>query len=383
MSDGSEARSSIESGALATIDLSALRANAQEARRLAAGREVIAVVKADAYGHGAVAAARAVLEAGCGRLAVFTLEEAVQLREAGLRAPILVLGGVVSRDEAERAVALRLTVTLHHGESLALAAAAARGGQERLRVHVEVDTGMRRMGVPPEEAGAFLAEVERRDALELEGVFTHFACADDPDLTDCLNQIERFREVLAQARHLGVRPALVHAENSASLMAGAKLREALPEANAVRPGLMLYGARPAPHLAGELRPVMTLRAHVTCLRRLTAGDSVGYGATFRAASPGTRVATLPLGYADGIPWSAGNRGCVWLAGARRRIVGRVSMDSIVVDVGDAPVAVGDEAVIFGNAAEGGISVEEAAENAGTISYDLLVRVGNRVPRKAG
>jgi alanine racemase len=146
---------------------------------------------------------------------------------------------------------------------------------------------------------------------------------------------------------------------------------------------MLYGVRPAPHLAGELRPVMTLRARVACLRWVAAGQSVGYGATFRAASPGTRVATLPLGYADGIPWSAGNRGCVWLAGARRRVVGRVSMDSIVVDVGDAPVAVGDEAVIFGNASEGGVSVEEAAENAGTISYELMVRVGNRVSREVG
>ena len=366
---------------MAIIDLSAVRANAQEARRLAAGRQVIAVVKADAYGHGAVAVARVLLDAGCERLAVVSVQEAAELRQGGIDAPILLLWGVRSRAEAEAAVTLRLTPVLHHGESLALSAAAAAAASARLPVHVEVDTGMRRMGVPPEEASSFLAEVAGREALELEGVFTHFACADAPDLSHCRTQAAQFREVLAGARRLGVKPALVHAANSAALMAGEPLSEALPEANAVRPGLMLYGVRPAPHLAAELRPAMTLRAPVVCLRRVSGGESVGYGATFRAGSPGTRVATLPLGYADGISWSAGNRGRVWLAGARRPIVGRVSMDSITVDVGDARVSVGDEAVVFGNPDEGGLSAEEAAEDAATIAYELLVRVGRRVPRE--
>jgi alanine racemase len=367
---------------VASIDVSALRANAREVRRLAGGRQVIAVVKADAYGHGAAAVAGALLDAGgCERLAVVSVQEAAELREAGIDAPILVLWGVRGRDEAEAAVALRLIPVLHHGESLALAAAAATAAGERLRVQVEVDTGMRRMGVPPEEAAAFLAEVAGREGLALEGVFTHFACADDPDLSHCLTQVARFREVLAGARRLGVKPALIHAANSAALMAGESVSEALPEANAVRPGLMLYGVRPAPQLAGELRPVMTLRAPVVCLRRVSAGQSVGYGATFRALSSGTWVATLPLGYADGIPWSAGNRGRVWLAGARRSIAGRVSMDAITVDVGDARVSVGDEAVIFGNPDEGGLSAEEAAADAATIAYELLVRVGKRVPRE--
>jgi len=246
--------------------------------------------------------------------------------------------------------------------------------------------------VPADGAAKFLRDVGDREELELEGVFTHFACADEPDLSVSLRQIARFREVLEQAEALGVAPPVVHAANSAALMAGASLGDALPEATAVRPGLMLYGARPAPHLEGGLQPVMTLRATVLAVRAVAAGDTVGYGGSYAAPAGGTRVATLSLGYADGVPRSAGGRGHVWLAGRRRPIVGRVSMDSIGVDVGQAPdVTVGDRAVVFGavdarteiGAGDGGhhgVPVEEAAEAAGTLAYELLVRVGNRVPR---
>ena len=285
-------------------------------------------------------------------------------------------------------VSLGLTPVLHHRESLRLAAAAARRAGTRLPVHVELDTGMRRMGVPADEAASFLAAVAEEPALELAGAFTHLACADEPNPAFSLEQLARFRSLLRAAREQGVQPGVVHAANSAGLLAGKVLSDALPEATAVRPGLMLYGARPAAHLetreTGEtdgsgLRPVMTLRARVVHLREIAAGESVGYGATFRAARR-TRLATLPLGYEDGIACAAGNRGGVWLRGARRPIVGRISMDYVSVDVGDAPVQLGDPAVFFGRGEDGGIPVEEAAREANTIPYELLVRVGRRVPR---
>jgi alanine racemase len=378
----------------ALIDLDALRSNARLAATLAGGggragatgeRQVIAVVKADAYGHGAVAVSRSLVAEGVGRLAVLTVGEGVALRDAGLDVPILVLAGARDDAEAEEAVGRALTTVLHHDESVSRVATAARASGAPAVVHVEVDTGMHRMGVPPGVAPEFLARVAERSELALEGVFTHLARADEPDLVPSLGQIARFREVLARAKVLGVEPPLVHVDNSASLMVGAALADALPEANAVRPGLMLYGARPAAHLEGELRPVMTLRATVLALREVSAGAAVGYGATFEAPAGGTRVATLSVGYADGVARSLGNSGEVWLAGARRPIVGRVSMDSITVDVGrSADVSLGDAAIVFGcepaSGGTGGLPVEDAAAAAGTLSYELLTRVGRRVPR---
>lgn len=370
----------------ATIDLSALRANFALARELAGRREVIGVVKADGYGHGAATVAACLVSAGCPRLAVLTVPEGEALREAGIHAPILVLAGIRDDEEARAAVSLGLTPALHDPEGVARleSAAAAAGGS--VPVHVEVDTGMHRMGVASEDALPLLSQVDASELLRLEGVFTHFARADDPDLAPSLKQIERFREVLRAARAHGIEPPLVHADNSPALMCGKRLSEALPEATAVRPGLMLYGVRPAPHLEGKLRPVMTLRATVLAVRDVAPGGGVGYGATWRAPASGTRVATLSLGYADGIPWTRANRGHVWLGGARRPIVGRVSMDSITVDLGlDSRVSVGDEAVLFGALAGGPetpslLPVEEVASEAGTLHYELLVRVGARVPR---
>jgi alanine racemase len=366
----------------ATIDLAALRANVAEARRLAGGHDLIAVVKADGYGHGAVRVARAALEAGCPRLAVLSVAEAAELREAAVAAPILVLGGVHDAREAESALALRVTPVLHERGALRQLADAARRTGSRGRVQVEVDTGMRRMGVAPGTAVSFLEEVSREPFLELEGVFTHFAQADELDLEPTLAQLARFRQVLREAKRAGVEPPLIHAANSAGLLAGRLLREALPEATAVRPGLMLYGARPGDSLPSgvSLQPVMHLRNRVVQIQAVDRGEAVGYGATFRAPAP-TRVATLAVGYADGVACASGNRGAVWLAGASRPIVGRVSMDYIGVDIGADPVKIGDEAVVFGRGADGGVPVEQAAAAAGTISYELLVRVGQRVPRE--
>jgi len=367
----------IERPTLAAVHLDAVRANFAEARRRAEGRIVIAVVKADAYGHGATAVARRLAEAGCEQLAVLTVEEGCELREAGLALPILVLGGV--HGDCELALERGLTLVLHHAGHLERVAKLARRRGERVAVQVEVDTGMRRMGVPPDEAEALLAGVAAEPSLRLEGIYTHLARADEPELEPSLEQLAAFRRVLAAARARGIAPPLVHFANSPGLLVGRQLFEALPEANAVRPGLMLYGVLPAPHLEAELRPAMTLRTRVAHVRRLREGDAVGYAAVFRAQQP-TRVATLPLGYADGVPIAASNRGSVMIDGRRHPIVGRVSMDFVTVDVGDAPVEIGDAAILFGAGAAGRLPVEEAAEAARTISYELLVRVGTRVPR---
>ena len=361
----------------ATVHLGAIRANYAEACRRAGTRSVIAVVKADAYGHGAGPVARALVDAGCPRLAVATVAEGLELRSAGIAVPILVLGGV--GDGAPYALRARLTPVVHH-----------RGHVERLRklaspevplaVHVEVDTGMRRMGAPPDEAVGVLAAVAAEPALALEGVFTHFARADEPDPGPTLEQAALFRDVLARARERGAAAArLVHCANSAALCLGRVLDAALPEANAVRPGVLLYGVPPTPRLAPALRPAMTLRTRIAHLRAVRPGEAVGYSALWRA-SRATRIATLPIGYADGVPISASGRGAALIRGRRHLFSGRVSMDFVTVDVGDAPVEIGDEAILFGAAEQGALPVEEAAAAAGTIAYELLVRVGARVRR---
>ena len=382
---------SMEEGGVreATIDLGALRANAALALGLAEGREVIAVVKADAYGHGAVAVARSLVEGGCRRLAVVSVEEAVELRDAGLSAPdILVLAGLHSRAEAEEAGGRRLTPVVHGDEGLSLVAEAGRSLGAPISVEAEVDTGMIRMGVAPEGAVDFLVRVVGTDGVDLAGVFTHFSRADEVDLKPCFEQLAVFRGILDSARGLGVEPRSVHVANSAGLLAGKPILDALPEVTAVRPGLMLYGVSPAPQFeAVPLQPVMCLQARVVRLQDVIPGQPVGYGGTFRARNK-TRIATLPLGYADGVPCAAAGRGWVWLGGKRHPIAGRVSMDYLGVDVGwqDDPqrVRLGDRAVIFGNGKReaAGISVEEVAAWAETIPYEPLVRVGRRVPRRA-
>lgn len=361
--------------AVARIDHDALRANFAEAQTHAGGCRVIAVVKADAYGHGAVPVARTLLAAGCEQLAVVGLDEAIVVREAGVDASLLVLGGLEGAEAAQAAVLHGCEVVVHHPSQVdELAAVGARVG-----VHVEVDSGMHRMGVPAVEAGALVRRVAEADTLELAGLMTHLARADEADLAPSIAQLEQFRRVVEHVRAEGAEPRWLHVGNSAGLLAGEALRTVCPGVNAVRPGLMLYGARPGAHLPGNLQPVMTLTARVAQVRAVSAGGAVGYGAEWRA-DRATHVATVACGYADGVPLSAGNRGSVRIGGARFPIVGRVSMDFIGVDVGNAPIAIGDEVLLFGALADGALPVEEAAEAAGTHAYELLTRVGARVPR---
>jgi alanine racemase len=362
----------------ATIDLQAIAANYNEARRLGCGRNVIAVVKADGYGHGAVPVARRLVSAGCAHLAVVTVAEAAELRAAAIDCAILVLGGVHDAAEAADVLELAVTPVIQHSGHIGLLSQAAREHRAPLPVQIEVDTGMRRMGLAAEDAPALLERIARESALELEGVYTHLACADEEDLGPSLNQLRLFSEVLSAVRARGTDPGQVHVANSAGLLATSELAAAMPaRVNAVRPGLMLYGVHPAAHLRDRaaLAPAMTLRSRVSNVRHIRSGDAVGYGGAFRATRRG-RIATVPIGYADGIPWSLGDRGSVLLRGSRAPIAGRISMDFVTLFVGDDPVEIGDPVVLFGE----GLPVEEVAETAGTIPYELLVGIGRRVPR---
>ncbi|HVH04418.1 MAG TPA: alanine racemase [Myxococcota bacterium] len=379
MSAQSPVAAALAARAEALVDLAALRANLAELRRLAGGREVIAVVKADAYGHGAPAVARALEADGVTRLAVMSAGEAAELRTAGVRASILLLGGLERPEDAAAIAELDATAVVQHLDQIApLAAAGARRGTP-IAVQVEVDTGMSRMGIPAGEAIAALERIAAQGGLRLDGVYTHPARADETELGSVREQLARFARVLGEARARGIATGLVHVANSAALLAAGDLAAALPpEVNAVRPGIALYGVRSAAHFATPLRPVMTLRGRVVNVRRVAAGDPVGYGGTWRAARA-TSVATVALGYADGVPWSLGGSGGEMGLGSRRvPIVGRISMDLTTLDAGGAPVALGDTAVAFG---DGGPTVEEMAARAGTIPWEILVRVGRRVGRR--
>jgi alanine racemase len=375
----------------AWIDREAVRHNARRAIKCAQGRAVIGVVKADGYGHGAEDTARALLAEGVSRLAVVSVAEGAELRRAGLMAPVLLLGGLEDRASAEHALKWGLTPVVHDQRGFELARSLGRSASP-LAVEVEVDTGMHRMGVPVQQAVALLERIANARQLQLTGLFTHLACADDPDARASRDQIAEFvkiRDKLHAPAAGGASSTLeTHVANSAGLLRLPEL-ETEPSGlvtSAVRPGLMLYGVSPFAERSAEsldLDPAMTLAARVVALREVAKGQGVGYGADWRAARD-TRIATLPLGYADGLPRSLAGRGEVFLAGAMRPIVGRVSMDYVTVEVGEASVEIGQVATIFGRTAEGTrVPIEDLARAAGTIGYEILGGVGQRVPRVVG
>jgi len=359
----------------AEIDLQALTHNVAEVRgRLRAGTGLVAVVKANAYGHGAVPVAGAALRAGADWLAVATLAEAAELRAAGVDAPILLLGPVPAGAEAE-AIGLGLRLGVYEPEALARIAAAVSSSPARL--HLKVDTGMARLGCSPGEAMILARRIEQSPGLELEGLWTHLAEADDPASARTQQQLQAFLAVVNDLASAGIRPPVLHAANSA-----AALQFPATQLVLVRCGLPLYGYSPtlAPVAGVTLRPVLSWKARVVAVHDLGPGDRVGYGGAY-AAPRAVRTATVTTGYADGYPRALSNRGELLLQGRRVKVVGRISMDFITVDASDLPdAAVGDEAVIIG--AQGGeqITADDLARSLDTISWEVLARVGPRVER---
>ncbi len=374
---GEAAQSEARGRAWAEIDLGALARNYRAIRARAMGKRVIAVVKANGYGHGAVLVARALVAAGCDAFAVISVEEAAELRAAGIAAPVLVLGGVQSPADADAALSLDVEPVVSRVEALDwLEAAAARAGRG-CRFQVELDTGMGRLGVLPDDLTAFFARVERAKSARLSGVMSHLACADDAASPETGRQRKLFGELAARVRALGFAPDWIHMDNSAGVARGTT-----DGCNAIRPGIALYGVDPTLEGGHAGEPVMSLCARVVHAKTVAAGTPIGYAGEFRAAER-TRILTLAIGYADGLPRAAGGRVAVGVRGRRAPLVGRVSCDLATVAVPpDDPSAPGDVALVFGRRDGLDVPVEDLARAVGTISYEVLARIGPRVPRLA-
>jgi alanine racemase len=359
------------------IDLDALRHNFHQAR-LKAGkdRKLLAVVKADAYGHGTVQVATALQNAGADMFGVAIVEEGLELRQAGIMLPILVLGGIYPGQE-EDLFRYNLVPCLF---DLASARRVNRLAEETGRIcpfHLKLDTGMSRVGFRPEELPQVLPELAAMRSLSLDGVISHLALADELQHPFTDEQVNRFRTALALILEAGFRPTHTHISNSAALFS-----RDLPECNMVRPGIILYGGLPADSFADrlDLRPVMSFRTSVAQVKKIPAGTGVSYGHRFVAAKE-TVLATIPVGYADGFSRQLSNRGEVLIRGRRAKIAGTVCMDWTLVDVTDIPgVAVGDRVTLLGRDNGNVISAEEWAAHVGSISYEVFCQVSKRVPR---
>jgi alanine racemase len=374
----------------AEIDCAAMRRNYGRLRKLAGRRKVMAVVKADAYGHGAAVSAKLFDQCGADWFGVATVEEAIELRSAGIRKPILLLGGLYMSDPAAL-IEHQLTPSVSSTARLDTYAGCARRYGKPIDFHLKIDTGMGRLGMPAELLESFAAHLRELNrearsawrALRLTGFFTHLASAEDMVATQTDEQLTLFKQALTRLRALGVRPEWIHVSNSAALLRGARIAE-----NLVRIGALLYGyclplviapgARVQPLPVFE--PVLSFKTRVVFLKDQPVGAPLGYGASYYTRRP-SRIATLPVGYADGLNRALSNRGRMLVRGRYARIVGNISMDLTLIDVTDIPhVSVGDEVTMIGKAGSCSITAAEVARELGTIPYEILCSIGKRVPR---
>ena len=364
----------IDRSAWAEVDLGAIASNASVLAELASPALLCAVVKADGYGHGAVTVARTALDAGATWLAVALTSEGAQLRDAGISAPILLLSEPPV-DEHRDVVHFGLTPTVYTEEGIdSLARAATRP----LKVHLKIDTDMHRVGVAPGGAVVMAKSIASRKELVLAGVWTHCAVADEPGHAATAQQRERFEAALAELHAAGIDPPLVHAANSAGTIDQPAMRHGM-----VRCGIALYGLDPSPALAGRvaLRPAMQLAARVSHVQTVPAGDAVSYGLR-RPLEVDSVIATVPIGYADGVPRRLFDVGAeVLIGGKRRPLAGVVTMDQVLVDCGTDRVRRGDEVVLIGAQDDERVGAEEWAALLGTISYEIVCGISTRVPRK--
>lgn len=365
------------------VDLEAVRENTRQIRRLigtgAGTPEIMAVVKAEAYGHSAVATAKAALEAGAARLGVALPEEGIHLREAGIDAPVLVFAPLLA-DQIEPVLAFNLTPTITGRESARALSAAAGTRKQKVRVHIKVDTGMGRVGVSPGEVIGLLREIAALPNLEVEGAYSHFATADEADLTFAYRQLAVFKEVLSNLEEHGFTIPLKHIANSGAVIN-------LPESyfDLVRAGIILYGLYPSKETPRDrlpLRPALTLKARVVQVKRVPPGTGISYGQIYHTKKE-TTIITLPIGYADGWSRLLTGKARVLVKGKSFPLVGRICMDQCMADVGDLHVEPGEEAVLIGRQGEEEITVDEVAALLGTINYEVVCMLGDRVPRVWG
>jgi alanine racemase len=359
----------------AEVSLEAIRDNVRAFAELAGNSRVVAVVKADAYGHGAEIVGQAAIEAGAAQLAVYTVSEGVRLRESGIAAPILVFGPFAP-PEAGAIVNESLTPTVLSVEAGESIQAQAQGRE--IPYHLKIDSGLSRSGVSPEEALPLVRALDRLPALRREGLYTHFARADESDPAPTLAQLDTFQGVEAQLRSEGVPFPVLHVANSAGSLAFPQTHLHL-----IRQGISTYGYYPSTEVPRSvpLTPALSLLSTVVRVHHFPAGTGVGYGHEFRCERE-TTLALVPIGYGDGLPRSLGHaRGAVLIRGARAPIVGRVSMDQVTVDVTDVPgVRVGDDVTVIGRQGDAMQTADDVGHAAGTISYDILTGLLPRVPR---
>ncbi len=362
------------------IDLNAIASNTRHIKSLVGPNvQVMAALKADAYGHGALKVARTVLHNGASMLGVATVSEAVPLREANITAPILVFG-YVPLWQMREAIRLDVSVTLYSTETAYALSRAALDLSKTVKVHVKIDTGMGRLGIHHEQLNEIIALmrlIKLLPGLELEGLYTHFSQADTEDKTHTYLQLDRFQYILHALRELGLRPPIVHTANSAATLT-------LPAAHfdMVRPGMAIYGLHPSPavRLPDSFRPALSFKTQVSQVKWLPAGEGISYGSTYVTTRP-TLVAVLPVGYADGFRRAPTTWGSVLIHGQQAPILGRVCMDQCMVDVTHIPqTRMGDEVVLIGRQGEATLTAEEVAERLGTINYEVVSEILARVPR---
>ena len=358
------------------VDLRALEFNYRQIKkRIPADVKLLAVVKADAYGHGAIPVSLRLEKLGVEYLGVAIPEEGVELRKGGVKTPILVLGGIFG-EEVEQIFRFHLTPVIFKKDSLEVLSREAERRRRKVKVHLKVDTGMGRLGVPLNHWPDFLREVRRFPRIEAEGILSHFSMTDEEkEFTQ--NQWSAFQGAVAIAQELGISSRYLHMASSATLTAFPAYAARL-----VRPGIMLYGSYPSPAFRTliPLKPVMTLKTRIHFLKSVPPGTRISYGGTFKAKRE-SLIATLPIGYADGYSRHLSNHGEVLIHGKRAPVVGKICMDFIMVDVTDIPrVSVGDEVVLMGRQGKEQITPEEIAEKINSISYEVLCLIGKRVPR---
>ena len=361
----------------AVVDLGAVAHNTALLARAAAPGGLMAIVKADGFGHGMAEVARTALAHGAGWLGVTSVAEALALRREGIDAPVL-MWMFWPGEDLEPVLRARVDVSVGSAVHLEAVVRAARRTGERAQVHLKVDTGLSRGGVPVQEWRDLLARVHRLSVcgvLRVRGVWSHFANAERAGAPSVAAQVQGFEDALDAARRAGVRPPLRHLANSAAIMQ-------LPQAgyDLGRAGVALYGVEPVPGRSFGFRPAMTLQARVILTKRVPAGTAVSYGHEW-VAPRSTTLALVPLGFADGVPRRAGPQASVLIGGRRAPVAGRISMDQLVVDVGDLPVAVGDVATVFGPGTAGEPTVDDWARWADTNPHEVLTGVGARVPRR--
>jgi alanine racemase len=363
---------------VAEIDLKALGSNYRQLlKKIPKGTNILGVVKADAYGHGAVPISLELERLGVHSLGVAISDEAIELRRGGVRAPILIFGGVFTPDEVDRVLAYDLTPVVFEKATLQRLSKAAERSRKKVRVHIKVDTGLGRLGVPDVLWRDFVKDLKRFAWIEIEGFLSHFSMTDEDGGAFSRDQWAKFQKAVSVAEKMGVRFKYHHISNSGNLTAFPAF-----SGNLVRPGIMLYGSYPSPRFRDriKLQPVMTLKTRIHFLKEVPPGTRVSYGGTF-VTKRKSLIATLPIGYADGYDCHLANQGEVLVRGRRAPVVGKVCMDLIMVDVTRVPgVSQGDEVVLMGKQGNERITVEEIAEKVKTIPYEILCSVGKRVPR---